>query len=61
MKKRDELIQKEKIDVAASLHAHHAASQMAAAAFQMPPMLHPHPGVMSAAAVASSAAALSHL
>ena len=51
MKKRDELIQKEKMDVAASLHAQ--ASHMAA--FQMPPMLH-----MSAAAAASSAA-LSHL
>ena len=52
MKKRDELMHKEKMDVAASLHAQ--ASQMHAA-FQMPPMLHPHPSVMSAAS------ALSHL
>ena len=63
MKKRDELMQKEKMDVAASLHAAQASHHMHAA-FQMTPaaaMLHTHPSVMSAAAAASSAAALSHL
>ena len=68
MKKRDELMQKEKLDVAASFHAGQLAAGAAAhmntiAAFNagMPPMHLAHPGVMSAAAVASSAAALSHL
>ena len=70
MKKRDELMQKEKLDVAASFHAGQiaAATNVQAhmnsiAAFNagMPPMHLAHPGVMSAAAVASSAAALSHL
>ena len=72
MKKRDELMQKEKLDVAASFHAGQiaAATNVQAhmnsiAAFNagMPPMHLAHPGaaVMSAAAAASSAAALSHL
>ena len=54
MKKRDELMHKEKMDVAASLHAQ--ASQMAA--FQMPPMLHPAHAIPP---VMSAASALSHL
>ena len=69
MKKRDELMQKEKVDIAASFHAGQIAAGAAAhmnsintiAAFNagMPPMHLAHPGVMSAAAAASSA--LSHL
>ena len=69
MKKRDELMQKEKLDVAASFHAGQLQAATAAAhmnsiaAFNagMPPMHLAHPGVMSAAAASASAAALSQL